>query len=112
LRLPQFESRAGLADAKASLERLRSERAPRFNPAKPTASAPARTPPDTSPKRTTQHRESVAAQQRKDWRDPSHQRTKAMEIVVGFLLLTFDLAGLLALGHYECGWRVPLLPDG
>jgi hypothetical protein len=35
-----------------------------------------------------------------------------MEIVVGFLLLTFDLAGLLALGHYECGWRVPLLPDG
>jgi hypothetical protein len=35
-----------------------------------------------------------------------------MEIVVGFLLLTFDLAGLLALGHYECGWRVRLLPDG
>jgi hypothetical protein len=35
-----------------------------------------------------------------------------MEIVVGFALLCFDVAGLLALGHYECGWAIPLLRDG
>jgi hypothetical protein len=32
-----------------------------------------------------------------------------MEIVFGFMLLCFDLAGLLVLGHIECGWKIPLL---
>jgi hypothetical protein len=31
-----------------------------------------------------------------------------MDIVVGFMLLCFDVAGLLALGHLECGWDIPL----
>ena len=33
----------------------------------------------------------------------------AMEIVVGIMLFCFDIAGLLALGHVECGWTIPLL---
>ncbi len=33
--------------------------------------------------------------------------SKAMQIVLGFMLFCFDLAGLLALGHLECGWRNP-----
>lgn len=33
----------------------------------------------------------------------------AMEIVIGIMLFCFDIAGLLALGHVECGWTIPLL---
>jgi hypothetical protein len=29
-----------------------------------------------------------------------------MQIVFGTLLFCFDIAGLLALGHVECGWPV------
>jgi hypothetical protein len=32
-----------------------------------------------------------------------------MEIVIGIMLFCFDMAGLLALGHVECGWTIPLL---
>ena len=32
-----------------------------------------------------------------------------MEIVIGILLFCFDVAGLLALGHVECGWTIPLI---
>ena len=32
-----------------------------------------------------------------------------MDVVLGFMLLCFDLGGLLVLGHVECGWRIPLL---
>jgi len=32
-----------------------------------------------------------------------------MEIVIGIMLFCFDIAGLLALGHVECGWTIPLL---
>ena len=35
--------------------------------------------------------------------------TGTMEIVVGIMLFCFDIAGLLALGHVECGWTIPLL---
>ena len=34
----------------------------------------------------------------------------AMQIVIGFMLFCFDIAGLLVLGHVECGWTL-LLPD-
>lgn len=30
--------------------------------------------------------------------------------VAGFMLLCFDLGGLLALGHIECGWKIPIGP--
>ena len=30
-----------------------------------------------------------------------------MEFVFGFMLFCFDIAGLLALGHVECGWTIP-----
>ena len=31
-----------------------------------------------------------------------------MGIVVAFMLLCFDVGGLLALGRFECGWRIPI----
>jgi hypothetical protein len=31
-----------------------------------------------------------------------------MTVIIGFILLCFDLGGLLALGRIECGWKVPL----
>lgn len=33
---------------------------------------------------------------------------RAMQIIFGFMLLCFDLGGLLALGRIECGWKIPL----
>ena len=34
-----------------------------------------------------------------------------MGIVVAFMLLCFDVGGLLALGHYEYGWRISLFDN-
>ena len=35
----------------------------------------------------------------------------AMQIIVGFMLLCFNLGGLLALGRLECGWKIPLFDN-
>ena len=32
-----------------------------------------------------------------------------MLYILAFALLCFDLGGLLALGHIECGWKIPIL---